>query len=186
MPVRQVEGSVVQNFLSTFSSPCFWVKTIQNYGHHVLRYRVLAANFHGVWAPAQQSRSSVLLYSLCTTKRGLESCPKIHGVWHVINEHNWVWRKLFITKANAASGLSRCSAPSQPLLKPTSLERNSFKTLASGWQGSYSIVEASVLGLNLPPWFLSAWHLFGNYGFQHLSMWAIYVLHLRSWSRIWT
>jgi hypothetical protein len=28
--------------------------------------------------------------------------------------------------------------------------------MASGWQGSYSIVEASVLGLNLPPWFLSA------------------------------
>jgi hypothetical protein len=36
--MQQVEGAGVQHFLSTFSSPCFGVKTVYNYGHWLATY----------------------------------------------------------------------------------------------------------------------------------------------------
>jgi hypothetical protein len=72
--------------------------------------------WQGLWAAAQERRC------LCVHRRGNQSPLRPLSQYRGFNVYSMNKtggrRKMFITRVTAASWLSSCSAPSQPLLKP--------------------------------------------------------------------
>ncbi len=99
-------ASWVSSCPNIFSSPCFSVKSIITTDSGALVEPLLKREGLPFW----------------TEKRGEESCLYA-GVWRLLDEQRKQSgrrgrRQCFITRANAKSWFSSCSAPSQPLLNP--------------------------------------------------------------------
>ncbi len=120
--------------------------------------RCSSFNFrHGAWAPAQQSKGSIVYTSvLCTVlpraeKRRIGSRPNTGGLAYTRWKKQGVGGKCFFTRANADNLFSSCSAPSQAPSQATSSGWNSSMAMVSGRSSCQPMETLLTMTLILTP-----------------------------------